>query len=111
MIRSRGVGRWLGRLALLLQVGMAGLPVVDGALFHRDAREQAVHLEAVGANCHAGDCVLGQMLQSGGEAFHDAAIPSLLGDVVLVVARPAAHPIVRRTNGIPVGPRAPPTHS
>ena len=108
---SRRAGRWLGRLALLLQVGMAGLPLVDAALFHRDLREQAVHVEAAGAGCHAGDCVLGQTLQSGGEAFHEAAIPSLLGDVVPVVARPAAHPIVRRTIGIPVGPRAPPTHS
>lgn len=107
---SRRLGRWLGQLALVLQVGMSGLPLLDAALFHREGREQAVHIEAAGASCHAGDCVLGQTLQSAGDAFLDAVVPSLLGDVVTFAARPAAHPIVRRTIGIPVGPRAPPRH-
>lgn len=111
MHASRRIGRWLGRLAILLQVGVAGLPFVDAALFHRDRPEQAVHIEAAGVSCHAGDCVLGQTLQSAGEGVHEAAIPSLLGDLATVARRPATPPIARRAVGIPVGPRAPPSQS
>lgn len=108
MDASRRLGRWLGRLAILLQVGMAGLPVVDGALFHRDRAEHAVHIEAAGVSCHAGDCVLGQTLQSTGDGFLDSAIASLLGDVVVGSRLPGSSPTVRLAVGIPVGPRAPP---
>ncbi len=108
MSASHRIGRVLGRLAMVLQVAMSVLPLADAALFHRDRVEQVVHIEAAGVSCHAGDCVLGQTLQSAGEGFHDAATPSLLGDLITIVRRPATTPTVRRAVGIPVGPRAPP---
>ena len=108
MHASRRLGHWLGRLAILLQVGMAGLPFIDAALFHRDPPEAAVHVEAAGVSCHAGDCVLGQTLQSTGAGFLDIASASLLGDVVAGSRFSGSSPTVRLAVGIPVGPRAPP---
>lgn len=108
MSPSRRLGQWLGRLAIVMQIAMAGLPLVDAALFHGSRAAQASHVEAAGVSCHAEDCVLGQTLQSPGEAFPEVSIASLLGDVLLDTPRPLSRPPVHRTVGIPVGPRAPP---
>ncbi len=105
------IGKWLGRLAILLQFGVSSLPVVDGALFHDARRQQAVHIEAAGAGCHAGDCVLGQTIQSWSPAQTGAEAPSPISEATDAAAPPCTQPVARRATGIPLGPRAPPVRS
>lgn len=102
------VAQWLGRLALVLQLGMAGMPALDAALFHAEPDHQQVHIEAAGADCHHAECALGQslltMVSSRGTdpsiAFLFPAVAAPLRDPAL----PRAHGVF----GIPLGPRAPP---
>jgi hypothetical protein len=104
----RGIARWLGRLALVLQLGMAGLPVLDAALFHDEPSHQQVHIEAAGADCHHAECGLGQSLLTLASSRGDAAAIAWFLPEVAAPARdrhlPRAHDVV----GIPLGPRAPP---
>jgi hypothetical protein len=102
------VAQWLGRLALVLQLGMAGMPAVDAAFYHEEPDHHHVHIEAAGADCHHAECVLGQsLLTMASSRGTDAAVAFLLPAVAVPLrdhALPRAHGVV----GIPLGPRAPP---
>lgn len=108
MSASRRVAQWLGRLALVLQLGMAGMPVVDAALFHAEQDRQQVHIEAAGADCHHAECALGQsLLTMASSRGTDAAVAFLL-PTVAVPPRDRVLPRAHGVFGIPLGPRAPP---
>lgn len=108
MSGSRQVARWLGRLALVLQLGLAAMPVLDASLFHDEPARQQVHIEAAGADCHHAECALGQSLLTMASfrgtnvsiACHLPALTAPLRDRAL----PRAHGVF----GMPLGPRAPP---
>lgn len=108
MSDSLQIGHWLGRLALVLQLGLTAMPALDAALFHVEPNHQQVHIEAAGADCHHAECALGQSLLTmasargtdPSSAFYRPAFTASLRDRTL----PSAHDVF----GIPLGPRAPP---
>jgi hypothetical protein len=107
----RSFAQQLGRLALVLQLALVALPVLDAAVFHADAHRDQIHIEAAGADCHHAECVIGQSLLIGSGLPGPEAVVLEREPTRLLTLRPQAGVPRLPARGIPLGPRGPPaTH-
>jgi hypothetical protein len=107
----RAFAQHLGRLALVLQLALAALPLLDAALFHEDTHRDQIHIEAAGADCHHADCVIGQSLLIGSSLLGPEAIALEREATRVLPVRPQEGAPRLPARGIPLGPRGPPTTS